>query len=44
MLWKQPPSSDCKKHNLEDKNPIGAADLESIPDCNYEGTEQLHLI
>ena len=30
-----------RKHNLEDKNPIGAADLKWIFACNYEGTEQL---
>ena len=47
---KTAPSSDYKqvcalasltvrKHNREGKNPIGAADLEQIPDCNYEGTE-----
>ena len=50
MLWKQPPSSDYKqvcalaaltvrKHKLEGKNPIGAADLEWIFACNYEDTE-----
>ena len=44
------PSSDYKqvcalaaltvrKHKLEGKNPIGAADLEWIFACNYEGTE-----
>ena len=44
------PSSDYKqvcalaaltvrKHKLEGKNPVGAADLEWIFACNYEGTE-----
>ena len=28
-----------RKHKLEDKNPIGAADLEWIFACNDEGTE-----
>ena len=28
-----------RKHKLEGKNPIGAADLEWIFACNYEGTE-----
>ena len=28
-----------RKHNLEDNNPIGAADLEWIFASNYEGTE-----
>ena len=28
-----------RKHKPEGKNPIGAADLEWIFACNYEGTE-----
>ena len=33
-----------RKHKLEGKNPIGAADLKWIFACNYEGTEQLRKI
>ena len=32
-----------RKHKLEGKNPIGAADLEWIFACNYEGTESLRI-